>query len=131
MVHRSSWDISCADLSAQRTCVRNWKQRRVGITAEKLKAKSQKLRAAFLIQFPQPFLIHIHCRRSSYSQRAQPGDDMGRVKEMRQRSGDEVAYWRQAKKRGGIDAHHASAHVVFCKVLQQGVNGRNGDDHAI
>jgi len=60
------------------------------------KAKSQQ--PLFSIQLPQPFLINIHGHASSYGQGAHSGDDVRRVKEMRQRPGDEAAEGRQSEK---------------------------------
>jgi len=49
----------------------------------------------------------------------------------RERAGDQAADRRQAEEGRGVDAHHASAHVVCGQMLQQRIDRCHGDDHAV
>lgn len=50
---------------------------------------------------------------------------------MSQRTGNQAADGRQAEEGRGVDAHDAAAHLVGGEVLEQRIDRRHGDDHAI
>lgn len=48
-----------------------------------------------------------------------------------ERAGDKASDGGEAEESGGIDAHHAAAHMVGGQVLEKRVDGGHGDDHAV